>query len=480
MLAILQFVSLLALGLIAIEVSLFAWLNTGKWWLVALATFLTYVGFLSGIFFGDRQVWLPRLFSAGYRAAFKSTASSIATMILCAGLAAAGGGYLITIWPKAELNVTVYASSFPSDVREKDVGVYVRDIDVDAPATVKFTNDRGRAVFAVKSGSKLEMAVRAKHLDRLQFGKLGVIEIQKLPASQPIRLTDIANDAWSPATASLPPRTPVAVVAATAGSIEWASKSLTKSLTLDGLPENLHAPWGLPLAPIVLRRPAYILGFDPQKKVPRWLAYRVQPPDPNYRRSVIIPAQDPKIPAKQQATIADYRGSGYDRGNFISAIDIASLGREAVFATFFMSTVAPQVPIMNRVTWLKLEQYTRKVAGTGAAIYVISGPAFVKNGAPAKEFLAIGESKVAVPTHYFRIIARKSANGVPDVLAFLVPNRADVGRDFKAYRVPVQDIETLTGLRFFGDLAPDKRSRLVSSASGKLWPIPNPLPNSIN
>lgn len=465
MITILQSVALLALGLIAIEVSLFAWLSTGAWWLVAAATFLAYVGFLSGIFFGDRQAWLPRLFSAVYRGAFQSTLSSVALALLGTSLAVGGGAYLASIWPKAELDVTVYTSGFPSDLREKDVGVYVRDILVDAPPTVKFTDEHGRAIFAIKAGSKFEMAVRAAHSGLLQYGKLGVVEFVKLPAAQPIRLTDIAKDAWSPATDSAPPRTPVSVVSALSGSIEQSSKSVT----LDGLSVKQHAPWGLPLAPMVVQRPAYTLGFDPQKKVPRWLAYRVQPPDPDYHRPMIDFRPDPAIPVQDQAISADYRGSGYDRGAFISAIDIASLGPEAIAAAFFMSTVAPQVPLMNRVTWLKLEQYTRKVASSAADTYVISGPAFAKGDAPAREFLAIGEHKVAVPTHYFRIIARKSASGAPEVLAFLVPNRTDVDRDFKTYRVSVQAIESVTGLRFFGDLEQDQRGRLISSASSALW-----------
>lgn len=126
---------------------------------------------------------------------------------------------------------------------------------------------------------------------------------------------------------------------------------------------------------------------------------------------------------------------------------------------------------MNRGTWAKLEQYTRALLEDKTKIYVMGGPAIVGTDTQGKSFFVLGESKIAVPTHYFRIIAKVVDERPPQFMAFLMPNRNDVEQEFGSYRTSIASIEAATGLRFFPDLPSDQRARILSDIAGPLWPI---------
>ena len=52
----------------------------------------------------------------------------------------------------------------------------------------------------------------------------------------------------------------------------------------------------------------------------------------------------------QSASLADYKGSGYDRGHLTPAADM-SFSEQAMSETFYMSNMSPQEPQFNRGIW---------------------------------------------------------------------------------------------------------------------------------
>ena len=64
--------------------------------------------------------------------------------------------------------------------------------------------------------------------------------------------------------------------------------------------------------------------------------------------------EDDILPKHLRATLADYRGNGFDRGHMAPAADHRS-SQEAMADTFYLSNMCPQCPQLNRGYWAMLE-----------------------------------------------------------------------------------------------------------------------------
>lgn len=60
-------------------------------------------------------------------------------------------------------------------------------------------------------------------------------------------------------------------------------------------------------------------------------------------------------------TLADYSGSGYDRGHLCPAADM-KLNQTSMSETFFLSNMSPQGAGFNRGIWSSVEDQVRKWA----------------------------------------------------------------------------------------------------------------------
>lgn len=103
------------------------------------------------------------------------------------------------------------------------------------------------------------------------------------------------------------------------------------------------------------------------------------------------------IPAADRSELADYKGSGYDRGHMTPAGDAENA--EAERQTFSLANVVPQTPQLNRGVWERIETQVRGLATALGDIYVVTGPAF-ESDAPD----TIGEDAVAVPTSTWKAV----------------------------------------------------------------------------
>ena len=111
-----------------------------------------------------------------------------------------------------------------------------------------------------------------------------------------------------------------------------------------------------------------------------------------------MPQPDAELPTGERSELADYRGSGYDRGHMAPAEDF-DRSREAMSTSFLLSNMAPQVPGMNRGRWAQREAAVRELAAE-CDLWVFTGPLFVEND-PVEE---IGASGVFVPTHFYKAV----------------------------------------------------------------------------
>jgi DNA/RNA endonuclease G (NUC1) len=222
--------------------------------------------------------------------------------------------------------------------------------------------------------------------------------------------------------------------------------------------ENTIAPFGVPQAEITIRRPAYILGFSPYLRLPRWVASRIaHEVGRRWNKDYQI---DPAVPQGVQATFADYHDIGFDRGH-LAALRDTGVTPEMSDSVSMMTAVAPQTPALNRKIWRQIENFTSDLGRTdGHDVYVIRGPMFLPSeGSENLKVWLIGAGRLPVPTHFFQVALDRTPQGL-QMHCFIVPNQPtyneldgpERAKITEIYRAPLSRIEDGTGLKLLPDL----------------------------
>lgn len=105
---------------------------------------------------------------------------------------------------------------------------------------------------------------------------------------------------------------------------------------------------------------------------------------------------EPELQAAQRGELADYRGSGFDRGHMAPSGDMGS--PEDDYESFSLANIVPQYGPLNRNGWADLEGYVRDLTGKLGETYVVTGPAF--EGGNLKRL----NGRVLVPSHVWKAI----------------------------------------------------------------------------
>ena len=202
---------------------------------------------------------------------------------------------------------------------------------------------------------------------------------------------------------------------------------------------NGHVAYGIPGPEDQhLCREGYAVGYDYDRKIPAWVAYRLTPDSVNkkFQRSNKFKI-DTEIPIQYQSKLSDYRGSGYDRGHMAASATV-DCSYKAMMESFLLSNMTPQLPGFNRQGWKYLESYVREWTNERGELYVVTGVIFEGN------YAIIGNG-VHVPTHFYKVIYDSVSQ---DAIAFIVPHRAVSKKELSVFIVSVDEVESRTGLDF--------------------------------
>ncbi|WMN11724.1 DNA/RNA non-specific endonuclease [Marivirga salinae] len=162
------------------------------------------------------------------------------------------------------------------------------------------------------------------------------------------------------------------------------------------------------------------------------------------------------------ASLADYKGSGYDRGHLAPAGDMG-FSSAAMSESFYMSNMSPQDPSFNRGIWRQLESLVRSWSTEKAELFIATGPV-LENG-----LSSIGYNEVSIPKYYYKVLLDyDKRNGSYEAIGFLLPNRKGHG-DLADYVVFIDQIEKLTGFDFYSQLADSIENNIEARYDPNYW-----------
>jgi DNA/RNA endonuclease G (NUC1) len=285
----------------------------------------------------------------------------------------------------------------------------------------------------------------------------------------------------------LPPPDALANRLCTKAERTHADKWLFLSARDKKLALHKHLPWGSPSPAADLRDQRilihgdYIIGYHDALRVPLWTAYRLDAAGLNrvsgridcFRRDQRLPAQAASIPR-------DYDEPLFDQGHLAPSEDMSHNIRQNV-NSFIMSNMAPQYGNFNRVIWRRLEGQGQQWAKMFRTVHVISGSIFDGDADRNPDDPLAAERvksrdknrrmRIAIPTHFFKIVVRNCGDGRFESLAFVLPHESKsrtgtAGLKFLQEHIySIADIEAVTGLTFFPDIPAESITERTT-----MWP----------
>ncbi|XP_060074699.1 endonuclease G, mitochondrial-like [Ylistrum balloti] len=214
----------------------------------------------------------------------------------------------------------------------------------------------------------------------------------------------------------------------------------------------------------------FVLSYDRRNRTAHWVFEHIKPEhilgknDTDRENSIF--QEDYSIHPYFRATNYDYKSSGYDRGHLAAAANHRH-SQHAMDQTFTLSNISPQVGRgFNRDAWNSLEKYVRGIARMNKNVYVCTGPLYLPrreaDGRLYIKYPVIGPNNVAVPTHFFKVIAVENVHGDFELMSFVMPNEVIPDSvPIKNFLVPIETIERAGGILLF-DKIPKKRFSVIN------------------
>lgn len=253
--------------------------------------------------------------------------------------------------------------------------------------------------------------------------------------------------------------------------------------------ETRHTAYGIPLsaaAPAhehLLDQRDYVTWYDDDLRVPLWVSYRLTRSTASaVRERLDCFRPDPRLPADAAAECDDYNDheTTFDQGHLAPNADFKAT-EAMMINTYIYSNITPQHKNFNEHTWERLESLVRMWAKKRGDLFVITGAVFDQNDDKKRDADNQAQrvpphNRVAIPTHFYKIIFQKHLLAPDDSIAILLPhdNAKHTGDAWVAYITEhittIADIEKVTGINFLPGLSASKRTAMESFKAPALWP----------
>lgn len=238
------------------------------------------------------------------------------------------------------------------------------------------------------------------------------------------------------------------------------SRAQVQTVQTDGLEYALECPAVTDPSKII-RHFAYTACYDEMRVIPEWVAWELtsEEVDGSFAREENFhPDPDWK---GMQAENKDYVRSGYSRGHMAPAGDM-KFSEQAMKESFYFTNVCPQLAAVNNGNWKSLEEKCRKWAHKYGTVWIACGP-IVTSSNPA----TIGWNEIVVPDAFFKVVMIQD-KGVLHGVGFVFPHD-DSNRKYETLAMPIDKVESITGLDFFAALPDEVENAMESSYDWSVW-----------
>ena len=226
----------------------------------------------------------------------------------------------------------------------------------------------------------------------------------------------------------------------------------------------------------VLTQRNYVIGYDGDLRIPTWTAHRIRASGLGRVERINCFRRDARLDRPFASYTTDYEEPLFDQGHLTPNGDM-SFGKYAVENSFIMSNMAPQYCQFNRGVWQILETLGRFWAHRDGELYVIAGSIVDRDGSPGRDgdddawrmHSNNGDENVAIPSAFFKILARPSENGRFEALTLILPHdRTDLDGqaaiDYLNQHVrSIAEVEALTGLDIVDENSVDEADAIWST-----------------
>ena len=207
----------------------------------------------------------------------------------------------------------------------------------------------------------------------------------------------------------------------------------------------------------VIKHTYYTLSYLENFEQAEWVYYLLTPDMLKGNANRVDRFRPDSKVVSGSAQLADYKGSGYDRGHLVPAGDMKT-NDIAMSESFYMSNISPQSPSFNRGVWKSLETLIRSWASKNT-LHIVTG-GVLKDGLEE-----IGGNGVDVPTYFYKVVYAPNDN---EMIAFVLPNEKSK-KNLSEYITCVDIVEQLTGIDFFPQLPDEFEEDLENKVSFFHW-----------
>ena len=209
----------------------------------------------------------------------------------------------------------------------------------------------------------------------------------------------------------------------------------------------------------IIRHEGYTVSYNSDYRIANWVAYELTSKEAKSKKATrsnkFVP--DPLVKGAT-ALNEDYTRTGYDRGHLAPAGDM-KWSMKAMRESFYLSNICPQDPDLNRGIWKELEEQIRLWASENGSLLVVTGPIITD------DLRRLGKNRVGIPKRFFKVVCTQTA-GRPEGVGFLFDNRDYGDTSLRSMMIPIDSVESVTGIDFFPSL-PDSIERPMEASVNK-------------
>jgi endonuclease G len=243
-------------------------------------------------------------------------------------------------------------------------------------------------------------------------------------------------------------------------------------------------PFGIPKSPAnadnerLLFHQEWVALYDDDLLMPVWVAYQLTKAQSSATTAVRQDCfrRDPRLEEAEASLCEDYEEPIFDRGHMLPAND--SKRKQTMMDNgFLFSNMAPQHGNFNRKVWQRLESFVHKAAIASNGLYIVTGAVFDKDNNKKRDkdnqaSRMAPRDRVAVPTHFFKILIHIRSSGVIDTKSFILPhnNLSSTNNDkyLASMIVAIDDIELVTGIDFFTQMSDEQEEEIEAGRAAGL------------